>query len=129
MDDGMNAIVDELRGLSKAKRRRILAQLSTAERRAVESMLRQRKEPEPAEPAPTRISFLDELSPQLKRQVAERLEDARGELTVASRQALRQALDALALPSTTRTDLTAHTGGPSLLALIGRNLARKRQRA
>lgn len=128
MADGMNAIVAELRGLSPAKRRCVLAELNPGERRAVEALLREQEEPPPGEPVPTRSSFVDELSPALKTQVTERLRGEAADLTEAGLKALRLALDTLSRPDSALTS-GAGIAKPSLLKLIGRNLSGKRQRA
>lgn len=128
MTEGMDALVEELRALSPAKRRRILAQLDPGERRSVQLLLREREEPPPETIAPARSSFIDELSPALKAQVAERLHADSAELTDAGTKALQLALDRLSQPDAPATD-AAGAPKPSLLVSIGRNLVRKRQRA
>ena len=127
MAEGMAAIVEELEELSTGKRRRILAQLKPVERRTVEALLRQREEPKAGEPVPALNLVMDELSPGLKAQVAERLQAESAELTKAGLEALRLALDTLARPDRAPAS-GAGPAKPSLLALIGRNLAGKRQR-
>ncbi len=127
MHDSMEMIVGELRDLPPSRRRRILAQLSVTERRAVEAMLR--SEDDQAAPSPEKRSLLTELSPWLRERVAAKLQPDSPQMTDAGRAALRQALDALSAPAAEMLEPVGQSVPTSLLGRVGHRIGLKRQQA
>jgi len=124
--DSVEAIVDDLRALSGSKRRRVLADLTPAERKAVEDLLSARGED--GSPAPAGMRLPANLSPWLRERLERGLGESPSGLTDRGRAALVEILQGLAA-SQPEPPPAADIAGPSLLGRMARRLTGGGRRA